>query len=185
MAPKRVNGSTIEARTEFPPDAVAHIVRHLRPRDRVEIFGLRWDDDEAACVRDFCHVAGALWRIWYYDGEPVAMNGVLPIRPGVVVASAFGTDKWRHVIRPMTRWSLNWCIPALQRAGYHRGEAYALALNADGRAWIELLGGKIEAYLEQYGRNQETYILYAWRLNEDVLWRGRRIERSAAAMVHH
>lgn len=145
---------------------VAHIVRNLRERDRREIFGLRWDDDEDALISEIFLVAGPMWRVWSYRGEPVAMNGVVPLRPGVVSAGAFGTVKWSYVARPMIRWSREWVIPRLHSAGYHRGEACALAANVDGRRFIELLGGRLEAYLWKYGRNREDYVLYHWRLDE-------------------
>jgi hypothetical protein len=153
---------------------IAHIVANLRERDRVEIFGLRWDDNPDTLVRDICAVAGPMWRVWKYDGEPVAMNGVIPQRPGVCTCGAFGTEKWRHIVRAMTRWSRDWVIPRLQAAHYHRGEAIALASNTDGRRFIELLGGQIEAFLYHYGRQREDYILYAWRLDDDVFSRKRR-----------
>lgn len=159
-------------------DDVAHIVRHLRPRDRAEIFGLRWNDSEDELVRDVCAAAGPMWRVWLLDGEPVAMNGIIPQRPGVCTAGAFGTEKWPYVVRAMTRWSRDWVIPRLQAAEYHRGEAIALASNSDSRRWIEALGGQIEAFLYHYGRQREDYILYAWRLDENVFRRRRWIERS-------
>jgi hypothetical protein len=145
---------------------IAHIVRNLRERDRREIFALRWDDDEDELISQLFVTAGPMWRVWSYRGEPVAMNGVLPLRPGVVSAAAFGTEKWHHVVRPMVRWSRYWVIPRLQAAGYHRGEACAMAANVDGRRFIELLGGKLEAYLHKYGRSREDFILYHWRLDE-------------------
>lgn len=156
---------------------VAHIVKHLRLRDRMEIYGLRWNDSEDELVRDICVHAGPMWRLWQYKGEPVAMNGVIPQRPGVVTAGAFGTEHWHHVVRAMTKWSRGWVIPSLQHSGYHRGEAVALASNRDGRRFIELLGGEIEAFLSRYGRQRENYILYAWRLDENVLYNSwRRVD---------
>jgi hypothetical protein len=151
---------------EFNREDIAYIVRNMRDRDRREIFALRWDDDEDALIDQLHASAGAMWRLWFYQGEPVAMNGVLPLRKGVVCANAFGTDKWRHIVRPMIHWSVNWVIPCLKVAGWHRGEAYALAANADGRKFIELLGGKLEAYLYHYGREREDFVLYHWRLDE-------------------
>jgi len=161
-----------EAVTDFTRDQVTHIVRHMRDSDRREIFAVRWNDDEAALVDDVMMVAGKLWRVWTWDGEPVAINGVVPSRPGVVICSSFGTDKWRNVIRPMTHWSREWLIPGLQLAHYHRGEAVVAASNVQSRRWIGALGGQIEAWLHHYGRNKEDYILFTWRL-DDVLWRGR------------
>jgi hypothetical protein len=149
---------------EVTLEGLTHIVRNMRERDRREIFALRWDDDEDALIRDILHVAGAMWRVWTWDGEPVAVNGVIPMRPGVVICGAFGTDKWRLALRPITHWSRDFIIPALQHANYHRGEAYVLAANTDSRRWIEMLGGKIETLLQGYGRNREDFLLYVWDL---------------------
>jgi hypothetical protein len=160
---------------EVTREGVTHIVCNLRPRDRAEIFALRWDDSEAQLIADVTRMAGPLWKIWSWDHEPVAINGVILSRPGVAQACAFGAEKWRFTLRDMTRWSREWVIPALQAANYHRGEAYVLAANVDARKWIEALGGEIEAYLHQYGRNCEDFILYTWRLNDVSRWRrGRR-----------
>lgn len=167
------------------PGALVHVVAHLRQRDREEIFALRWNDSEAELLTQIRAVAGDLWRVWCYQGEPVAVCGVLPLRPGVVSAASFGTDKWRHVIRPMTTWGMNWLIPTLQDAGYHRGEAYVSAANEQSKRWLASLGAYREAYLHQYGRNREDYILYAWRLT-DVFqrrWRGRWTAISALSNV--
>jgi hypothetical protein len=149
------------------PETLRHIVHHLRLRDRQEMFALRWNDDEEKLVNDICLVAGDLWRLWSFDGEPVAVNGVVPVRPGVVIAGAFGTDKWRRIIKSMTRWSLDFVIPVLKTANYHRGEAYVLASHTDSRRWIEMLGGEVEALLKGYGRNREDFLLYAWDLTQE------------------
>jgi hypothetical protein len=166
-------------------DALAYIVRHLRPRDRVEIFALRWHDDEDQLVRETCALAGDLWRLWLLDGEPVAVNGVVPVRPGVVIAGAFGTAKWPGVVRSMTKWSLKFVIPALKNSSYHRGEAYVLASNTDSRRWIELLGGEVEALLKSYGRQREDFLLYTWDLTGErkshVLLRRRQQQRKLRA----
>jgi len=156
-------------------DAVSHIVRNMRQRDREEIFAVRWDDNEDELIADVMLSGGALWRIWSWKDEPVALCGATPVRPGVVIAAAFGTDRWRYTIRPMTAWVQRWVIPALQNAGYHRAEAYVSATNLQSRRWLDVLGAHKEAYLHQYGRNLEDYILYVLRLNDAYqprkLWR--------------
>ena len=151
---------------EVSREAIEHIVRNLRPRDRREIFALRWDDNEDQLIDEISNYAGAMWRVWSWDGEPVAVNGVLPVRPGVAMAGAFGTDKWKFTLRAMTRWSLDFVIPALRSANYHRGEAHVLASNTDSRRWIEALGGKVEALLQGFGRERENFLLYVWDLTE-------------------
>lgn len=165
--------------TPVVAQGLRYIVHNLRPRDRREIFALRWSLDEEAFVAEVCSVAGDLWRMWAVDGEPVAVNGVVPVRPGVVIAGAFGTRRWRQVIRPMTRWSLDYVIPTIRASNYHRGEAYVLAENTDSRRWIESLGGEVEAVLKGFGGGREDYLLYAWDLTRekersDVFLRRRR-----------
>jgi len=152
---------------EVSREGITHIVRNLRPRDRQEIFALRWNDSEDELIDSVLQFAGALWKVWSWDGEPVAVNGVVPARPGVVIAGAFGTDKWRKTLRPMTAWSLNFLIPVLKNSNYHRGEAYVLAANTDSRRWIEALGGEVEALLKGYGREREDFLLYAWDLTRE------------------
>ncbi len=149
---------------EVSREGITHIVRNLRARDRAEIFALRWHDDEDALIDEIATIAHDMWKIWSWHSEPVAMNGVVPLRPGVVMACAFGTDQWRHTIRAMTHWSREWVIPALQLAHYHRGEAQVLASNTDSRRWIESLGGEVECLLKGYGKHREDYLLYAWDL---------------------
>lgn len=161
------------------PSGLRHIAANLRPRDRREIFALRWNDDVDEFAFEVGKVAGDLWRMWWVDGEPVAVAGVVPIRPGVVIGGAFGTDKWRQVVRPMTRWFRDYTIPILNRSNYHRGEVYVLAENTDGRRWVEFLGAEIEAVLKGYGRGREDFLLYVWRPYAEgsdghVLWRRRR-----------
>jgi hypothetical protein len=162
---------------------IRYIVNHLRERDLIEIFALRWDNDPEGLVRDIVAVAGAMWRVWTVNDEPVSVAGMTPIRPGVIAAGAFGTALFPRVVRPMLRWGRDWVFPRLRVAGFHRGECYALASNTDGRKFIEACGGEIEALLHGYGRNREDFLLYAWRL-DDVLQRSKAPGQSGRHKVH-
>jgi len=153
--------------SEVTPKGLAYIVRNLRDRDRREIFGLRWNDDEDALVIEVCNVAGDLWRMWYLDDIPVAVCGAVPVRPGVVIVGAFGTKKWKSVLRPMTRWALQFVVPILKMADFHRAEAYVLAANTDSRRWIEMMGGEVESLLKGFGRAREDYLLYVRDLTRE------------------
>lgn len=167
--------------TKGPPfvrEEIAHIVHGLRARDRREIYALRWDDDPDKLINEILVTAGAMWRIFCHEAEPVAMAGVVPVRPNVVIAGAFGTELWPKVVRPVTRFALTWTIPRLQRAGYHRAETYALAANIDSHGWLATLGAQQEAYLKGYGRDQEDFILFTWRL-QDVHGRRQQVIRAA------
>lgn len=157
----------------FAPEEVAHIVHNLRPRDQAEIYALRWNNDPDMLAAEILVFAHAMWRMFCVDAEPVAMAGVVPLRPGVVSASSFGTDLWPQVARPITRFARDWTIPRLRQADCHRAECYVLATNRDSQDWLRLLGADEEAYLRGYGRDQQDFILYVWRL-QDVHGRRRR-----------
>lgn len=160
------------------PTNIRHIVENMRERDRREIMALRWDDSAPLFMNEVVEFAGAMWRVWEKDGEPVAIGGVTPMRPGVVLVGAFGTAQWRCAVRQIITWGRNWVIPRLLAANFHRGEAYALASNTDSRKFIEALGGEIEAVLHHYGREREDFLLYTWRLDDVHRWRRGRQERT-------
>jgi len=163
-----VSAGDILCRERIEREDIAHIVHHLRERDRREMFALRWDDNEEHLTDAIFAVAGPMWRLWCWRDEPVALSGIIPQRPGVVMAGAFGTERFPRVARAILSWGRRWVIPRLQAAQYHRGEAYALAANIDGQRFIEAMGGRKEAYLHKYGRDREDFVLFVWRLDEDT-----------------
>lgn len=147
-----------------PPDAerVAYIVRHMRVRDREEIYALRWDNDPEALVRDTLLACGPMSWCWELDGLPVSLQGSCPIRPGVWANWSFGTDRWSSVLLSMTRHARHFIQPALERAGYHRAQALTLASHSDARGWIEALGGQLEGIQAGVGRSGEDFACYVW-----------------------
>lgn len=161
------------------PTNIRHLVENMRERDRKEIMALRWDDDMAMFTNDMIAMTGPMWRVWEKDDEPVAISGVTPVRPGVVLVGAFGTPKWHFAVRQIINWGRNWVIPRLIAADFHRAEAYALASNSDSRKFIEALGGEIETPLYHYGREREDFILYVWRLDDVHRWRRWREQGSS------
>jgi hypothetical protein len=146
------------------PDAerIAYIVKHLRERDREEVYALRWNNDPQAFVADVLTYAGAMSVVWELDDTPVAAQGSFPVRPGVWVNWCFGTDQWRFVLLSMTKYAKRFIIPALLRAGFHRAEAHALVSHTDARRWIESLGGRPEGIQQGLGRGGEDFITYVW-----------------------
>lgn len=147
---------------------LAHIIANLRPRDRAEIFALRWDDDERALLDETLPWCGDMCWIWERDHVPVAAQGAMPVRPGVWAVWAFGTESWPSVILDMTRHAKRFIIPAVLRSGAHRAECRALSSHGDSRRWIEALGGRLECILEGFGRDAEDFAFYTWRAKDYV-----------------
>jgi hypothetical protein len=164
-----VGALTVEA---VRPDAerIAYIVRNLRPRDREEIFALRWDDDEEEFVREVISYAGDMSWVWEWNGMPVAIQGSAPRRPGVWTNWCFGTDNWDRALFAMTRHARKFIMPALLAARFHRAEALSLASHQDARGWIEMLGGKVESIMRGLGREGQDYAVYRWSPDDVRRW---------------
>lgn len=152
--------------------AAEFIIENLRPRDREEIFALRWDNDERAFTEDVMRFAGDMTWAWWRDGVPIALQGAWPMRPGVWSCWAFGTEQWPRVVLSMTKHSRRFIIPALLRARFHRAEAVALAAHTDSRRWIEALGAREEGIRRGFGRHGEDFVCYVWTPADVIRWRG-------------
>jgi hypothetical protein len=141
-------------------DAVAFVARTMRARDRAEIFATRWDDDPDAVAAEtmaLARIGGVAWN----NGAPIAVACAMPLWPGVWSIGLYATDAWPAVARAVTRW-----IKATTRdfiaGGAHRAECRSLATHTTAHRWLERLGAVREAVLPDYGRNRETFYLYAW-----------------------
>jgi hypothetical protein len=105
--------------------------------------------------------------VWERDGVPVSVQGTIARWATVWDVFAFGTDLWPCVVLDMTRHGERFMKPAVRRAGVRRVECRALVSHTDSRKWIEFLGFHQEAVLPHYGRNDETFVSYAWFPCED------------------
>ena len=143
-------------------DKLRHVITHMRERDHKEIYALRFDDDPEKFLEHQIQRMGKMCRIWERDFVPVSVQGVMCERPGVWSMFAYGTDDWRRVVLPMTRWAWRFVIPAMCQVA-QRVECLALRENVDSRRWIESFGARQECVLREYGKNREDFVLYAWK----------------------
>lgn len=142
---------------------VAPVARDMRAADRAEIYATRasedWRDlaEDAVRYSRFGAVAAAR------DGAPVAAAGAVEGWPGVWQVWMFATPRWPEVALGMTRWALRSLGPALLAAGAHRAECRSLAGNEAAQRWLVALGAVAEARHDEYGKNRESFITFAWR----------------------
>jgi hypothetical protein len=169
---------------EVAPGPLAHILENLRERDRKEIYALRWDDDVTELHHTMCVMCNPLWRIWTVDGEPAAVFSAVPVRPGVVIVGSFGTEAWNDAMPSIVRHIKGPFAEALRELGVHRAEAYVLADNFDGTRFVRGMDGELEARLVGFGREQEDFLLFGWRVN-DVLQRWLVPERHQVSVLLH
>lgn len=146
------------------PDALHHVAAHMRAMDRREVYGLHWFDDPDSLVHRMMTMAPLAWVALAPDnGEPVYAFAILPVRPGVWAMGGFGTDRFPVIARPLTRFTRHLIVSTLADDFGHRIECVSIAEKIDGHRWLESLGAQREGVLHAYGRNQEDYIMFAWR----------------------
>jgi RimJ/RimL family protein N-acetyltransferase len=162
-APKPSHFGAGITRSPITHEGLTYITRHLRSRDREEIFALRWDDNETTFVNWMLSFTGRMCWMFSVEGTPVSVLGVFPARPRVWEAFAFGTDAWSQVILSMTKQARRYIVPGLMRAGVHRCECRALATHTDSRRWLLSIGFYEEATLKQLGRDGQDYVSYVFR----------------------
>jgi len=144
------------------PDALRHVFANLRECDRAELDATNYSLDPDEQTERLMGLA--TFQFAAYVGEtPAAIIGAWPRWPGVWGAYAFGTDEFPG--RSLTKFAHRVMVPALLEAGAHRAECASLWSHWRSHQWLERLGAKREAILRGYGKNRETFYLYALHLD--------------------
>lgn len=148
-------------RAEPPFEDMLQITSNLRARDHEELFATRYGDDPADVARDTLRTGAFRWGA-YLDGRPVAALGAFPRWPKVWTCWAFGTDEWDKVVLTLTKHARNFMTPAMVNAGAIRMDALSMASHTDARAWLAMLGARPEKVLDNWGKNGQAFVSYAW-----------------------
>jgi len=141
------------------PEAAYYVAANMRAADAREIFATSSDDDFTRLAADAALRGPHAWAVG--QGEPIACIGAVELWPGVWQAWMFATDRFAEIGLPLTRWTMRVMIPGLLHAGAHRAQAYSIEGHTDAHAWLERLGFMHEATHPGYGRNGETFRVYA------------------------
>ena len=149
-------------KTGLAHDPLHHVVAHVRPLDRKELFATRPHDSPALASEEIMRYCAPFGTLFWHEGEPVSAMGFFPMWPGVVSVWAFGSPRWSYVVGAMTRHVINEMIPELLQMGVHRAECRSLSERRDSERWLLALGAHAEATLKEFGRNREDFTLYAW-----------------------
>lgn len=147
---------------------ILYVLKNLRIDDQAEMLATQGETYPAEFARAISALdkrKGLSFVAWH-DDLPACVWGAYVMTPRCLSVWAFGTDDFRHVIRPVTRHIRIAMIPSLLKAGYHRAECRALATRHDTRRWLTMLGFKAEAVLSGFGVRREDFILFAWTADE-------------------
>lgn len=146
-------------------ESVSFILANLRAWDRKEIFALQWGEDESALAEWL--MATPSYSVVAGLERPIAFLGALAMWPGVWSMSLFATDEWRRCSTSMTKYVARVMLPTLWKQGAHRLECRCMDGHPSER-WLRRFGAEREGTLRNYGKNKETFHVYALTGKPDV-----------------
>lgn len=154
----------INARLVNPEwEDIRYIAEHMREEDKKEIFATQYSDDAYDFTQKIASVSNCSW-VAKVDDEPVALVGAFPMWPGVWSVFMFATDRFCDVRILVTRHIKRIMIPAIVKSsGLHLGFCHSLSTHTEAHRWLEYLGATKELELKDYGKNKETFFMFAWR----------------------
>lgn len=141
-------------------NGVYSVAENMREWDRREIYATRWNEDPADLATDAMRAFEFGWLA--SGGEtPIAVIGGIPMHPGVWSVFMFATPEFHKIRVAMTRFALRQLKPVLTNVA-HRIECRSMEGHEDAQNWLELIGFSRESSIPKYGKNGETFHLYAW-----------------------
>lgn len=152
---------------EFVPvcySDVVHIARNMRESDAEEILPLIWGgtpENLAAAVI----AAGGLATVALSGGVPVAAYGATQARPNFWSVWMFATNQWPEVALPVTRRLKTEIIETIYEVGAVRADCWSMEGHDVAHRWLEMLGAKLEATVEDYGPTRKKFHCYSWTLS--------------------
>lgn len=141
---------------------LVHIARHLSVLDRLELGATRDPDNAEDLALDAWHQAVKFTAFSGRDAEAIMAFGVGMPSPDYVTVWGFKTERYREVIRPVTKFVCRTMLPELRdKHGVQRAECVVHPDNSPSRRWLAFLGFELEATLSGFGNRQEDMLLYA------------------------
>lgn len=148
----------------------------MREEDAREILcqlpdGLPWT---AFAARVLVLSPGTAWCVTL-RGDPIAAFGAAESgNPVLRHGWAFGTRRFRRAVPCMTRFIVETFGPDLVASGVRRVEVRAIEGHDIAHRWLTSIGARAEAGLDEYGKNGECFVQYAWLAGRFAAWTGRK-----------
>lgn len=145
-------------------ELLRHVAVNMRDRDYEEFSAASWARSREELADALASVYGGREDVWVAcsdDGVPVAVGGVIQLRPNVITLLFYSTPRMSDVFMYVTRLFKTKLLPAMEQAGAHRVECITLETNESAHRWLRLLGLKKEAEHKFFGREGQTYLTYS------------------------
>lgn len=163
---------------------VSFIAGNLRDNDKTEVLcqlpaGITQQEIGYICTR-----AGTSF-IAYLDSKPVMVFGFDPVTlaGNVLNAWAFGTKDSPKVIHQLTIWLKDNLLRDWLAQGVTRIEARSFIDHQDAHKWLRSTGAVEEGTLQNFGRDGEQFVLFAWHRNR-LKQIHRRLNRYSETFKH-
>lgn len=108
-------------------------------------------------------------QIFRYQGRPVAFCAFFAMTPVCLSVGMIATPEFPRVARELIRWGKE-AKPRLLSLGFRRAECRAIEGHDDAVRLLNHLGFVAEARIPDFGRNGETFVQFAWRASDHVLY---------------
>jgi hypothetical protein len=147
---------------------VAFVATRMRSRDMQEFMAVSHAASEAELVEGLVDRYGGAHDAFcaYRGGIPVAVGAMVEHRPNVVTLMFFATADLPLIGAALTRWIRQRLFPQYRARGVHRIECASIDGYVSVHRWVQALGLKREAVMPKYGRGGETFIQFAWVVDE-------------------
>ena len=144
------------------PNAVRHVIEHMREWDRREIFATKFFDREEEQLLEAVMAAGPVSWVAYSELEPVAVFGCAPMWPGVWSMWFFATDSLHKIGLGVTKLIIRYIVPMLWEGGAHRLQCHSMEGHVEAQRWLETIGASRETTLRAFGRDGQDFHVYVW-----------------------
>lgn len=141
--------------------AVKYIIQNCRARDRAEIEALYGLQPTLDLAPEWASSA-CLMKIFDHNGHPAAFVAAHRLTHTVCQLSMIATEDWQHVAASVIKWGKRSAIPALYLQGFKRAECRSIEGHPEAIRFLMHLGFDVEGYCKQYGRQGETFLLFAY-----------------------
>lgn len=139
-----------------------HVLGNLRAQSLEEL-------EAVSSVTEFwtllMSVNGHHW-VGFAGKEPAALIGAYQISGPTWGMYGFGTDRWGEIWRDVTRTARKEIISTAERVGATRAECLSMTSHTQTHGWLRLVGLEPEQVFSNYGRNGQSYTMFAW--NKEV-----------------
>jgi hypothetical protein len=145
-------------------DQVLYVARHMREKDRLEIFATRDSEDPDLIAHDALATgAGAGVCLVLGEERPIVAMGCVRTWAGQWQVWMFATDEFRKAARRATENAQNVIIAGMRQMGLRRAECHSIGSHEIAHRWLERLGFEREAEVPAYGKRGESFYRYVLR----------------------